>query len=289
MTTGEGSRDGSVRVVHFTDVHVQPERGAYEGLLRALASVGALAPKAEAILLGGDVVMNTVGVSRERADEQWDLWEQARRAYPEIPIFACVGNQDCWGWNRKASGCTGAEPLYGKAMAMCRLRLERLYYAADLGAWRLLVLDSVQPGGKHGFVARLDDDQRRWLEAELARDSERPTLVMSHVPIVPGPADFFSSDVRGPSDAGIWPLPGQHLHADAYELVELFRRYPNVKLCLAGHMHTRQRIEYAGLWFVDSPAVCGAWWRGDFLGGAPGYTVLDLRPDGTFEAEFRDY
>jgi Icc protein len=279
-------RSGSVRVVHFADVHVQPERNAPAQLAKALKKMQSLAP--HAVLLGGDVVMNTVGVGFERAMQQWNLWHQACAGL-DMPIYSCIGNQDCWGWNKKASGCSGSEPLFGKAMALHQLGLENSYYAVELGAWRLIVLDSVQQGGRHGYVAGLDSPQHAWLENELEHSGERPILVMSHVPIVAGPADLFSSHITEPNQAGAWPLPSQHLHRDSHGLIQLFRRYPQVKLCLAGHIHAAQRMEFAGISFIGSPAVSGEWWRGDFLGCPSGFTIVDLHPDGRFESAFCDY
>ena len=275
-----------MRVVHFADIHVQPERSAPELLKRALAKVRSLEPAA--LLLGGDVVMNSVGVSLERVQQQWDLWHEASREL-DLPTYACIGNQDCWGWNLKASGCTGKEPLFGKGMALKQLGLDQPYYAADLGSWRLVVLDSIHQGGRHGFISELDPPQRAWLQNELESSGQKPVLIMSHVPIIAGPADLFSSHIFEPVEAGYWPLTAQHLHRDSYELIQLLRQHPNVKLCVAGHIHVPQRMEFAGIAFIGSPPVCGEWWRGDLLGCKPGFTVIDLHPDGAFEAEFETY
>lgn len=279
------ARQDSFRVVHFTDVHIQPEREAFAGVSRALEAVHQLAPKVDAILLGGDVVMNSVSVGLDRVNEQWDLWDRAISQFPNTPVLPCIGNQDCWGWNLKSSRCTGNEPLFGKKMAMHRLGMERSFYSQRLGDWRLIALDDLTQGGKHGYVARLDPEQRAWLESELEADPATPTVVMGHVPIVIGPADFFSSDILGPEKTGDWHFPGQHVHVDSFDLVALFAKFPNVKLCLAGHTHCVQRIDYCGTSYVHSAAVSGEWWRGDYRGFAPGFTVIDLAPDGSFTTQ----
>lgn len=253
--------------------------------MAALRQVTSLTPSVDAILLGGDVVMNSVSADEARVDAQWELWRRARKEVELPTVFPCIGNQDIWGWNQKASGCRGDEPLFGKARALQELGLPRSYYATRLRSWRLIVLDSCQRGGSHGFLAELDGAQRDWLAEELDRDQTSPTVVMSHVPIVPGPAEFFASDVVKPDKQGNWALPTHLVHADAHDLTELFRRHSNVRLCLAGHTHIAQRIDYGGVTFVGSPPVCGAWWRGDFLHQPPAFHVIDLRPDGTFAVE----
>jgi len=277
-----------MRLVHLTDLHLQPERNAPARFRQALDKVRSLQPAPEAMLIGGDVVMNSVGVHLGRVQEQWAVWETERPGI-EIPIYSCLGNQDCWGWHEKYSGCDGTEPLFGKAMALLKLDLERPYYGVDLSTWRLLVLDSVQRGGRHGFYSELDEAQTEWFKQELEAAKGRPVLIMSHVPFVAGPADMFSSKLHAPNDQGVWPLPGHHLHRDSYEIVQLLRQYPNVKLCIAGHVHARQRIEYAGTWFIGSPPLCGEWWRGDYLGLPPGFSVLDLFEDGEFRLEFYEF
>jgi predicted MPP superfamily phosphohydrolase len=270
------------RVAHLADIHVR-EGEAYEGFVGALEAASALG--AEAILLGGDAVMNSVGADLTRVEAQWGEFHRACRQYPRLTLFPCLGNQDVWGWNQKASGCTGQEPLFGKAMFLRQMALPRTYYATRLRSWRLIVLDGIQRGGRHGFYAKLDAVQRKWLEAELAADRTSPTLVMSHVPLVAGPAEFFAANEFEPDAHGQWCLRDHLVHCDAYDLTSLFRQYDNVRLCLAGHTHGAQRIEYRGVTYVVSPPVSGAWWRGDFMGEPRGFSLVDLHGDGSFEIQ----
>ena len=266
-----------IRIAHLADVHVR-EGAAFEGAVHALRK----AEMADAILLGGDTVMNSVNADLARVEAQWAEWERARAGIT-VPVFPCLGNQDVWGWNQKASGCTGREPLFGKAMYLRQMGLARTYYATQLGGWRLIVLDSVQRGGPHGFMARLDGEQRAWLERELASDAATPTVVVSHVPIVPGPAEFFAADLLEPEPNGRWSLQPHLVHADSHDLTGLFARFPNVRLCLAGHTHAAQRVEFRGVTYAVSPPVSGAWWRGDYLGMPRGFGLVDLHADGSFD------
>lgn len=272
----------ALRVAHLTDVHVR-EGVASEGLTCALQI--AVEQGAKAILLGGDLVMNSVGVDLPRVEAQWKTFHHACAQFPQLQFLPCVGNQDIWGWNQKASGCTGKEPLFGKAMFLNQMGLPSTFYATRLGDWRVIALDSIQRGGRHGFFAELDVVQRSWLEAELASDTETPTLILTHVPIVPGPAEFFAADLNTPDDHGVWHLPHHVVHGDAHDLASLFARYKNVRLCLSGHTHMAQQISLWGTQYMVSPPLCGAWWRGDFQGESPGFSLVDLRPDGSFEAE----
>ncbi|MBN9503425.1 MAG: hypothetical protein BGO01_04250 [Armatimonadetes bacterium 55-13] len=271
-----------MRLVHLTDIHVQPERDAFEGLVRAFEVAFALDPTPEALLIGGDTVMNTVSADWDRASQLWELWNRARSQFPAIPTFACLGNQDVWGWNQKASGCTGSEPMFGKRLAMDRLGMSSSYGAYRLGPWRILVLDSIQRGGKHGFEPMLGAEQWAWLENELSADRLTPTLVLSHVSIVPGPIDLFAMNLMGPNEKNIWPLPRHQVHVDSYRLHRALSAAGNVRLCLTGHTHASQRIDLDGVTYFSGPSVSGAWWRGEFLGNPAGLTVVDLSDDGEF-------
>ncbi len=100
-----------LRVAHLTDVHVQPELRAPEGMAACLRHVQTSADKPDLILSGGDHVMDCVRQTRDRTQVQWDLWKRISSAENSIPIRSCIGNHDIWGWNKSKSGATGSEPL----------------------------------------------------------------------------------------------------------------------------------------------------------------------------------
>ncbi len=270
------------RIAHFADIHVR-EGAAFEGLCDSFSLARELG--AEAGLLGGDIVMNSVAADLPRVEAQWREFQNARERFPEFTLFPCLGNQDVWGWNQKTSGCTGDEPLFGKAMFLRQMAIPRTYYATRLRSWRLIVLDSIQRGGRHGFYADLGATQRAWLESELQSDLISPTIIMSHIPIVAGPAEFFASESLRPDSQGQWTLKNHLIHSDSFELTHLFSQFKNVKLALSGHTHMPQKVEFLGISYIVSPPVSGAWWRGDFLGQPRGFTLVDLWPDGSFHTQ----
>lgn len=276
------------RVVHFCDVHIQPERRAFEQTVAAVRSALALDPSPSAVLYGGDLVMNAVSSDEARAQEQFELWMKATEGFRDLPQYPCLGNSDHWGFSQSASGTTGHEPRYGKGWVLELYGLESPYYEARIGSWRLIVLDSIRRGGKQGYYAALDEQQMEWLLARLAEDTESPTVIMGHVPVVPSPASFYGMDVREPHAEWEWRLPAHQIHVDGFEISELLGRYDNVKLYLNGHTHCVDCVQYKGVSYLSAPAVCGAWWRGPFLGTPPAFTIVDLYPDGRFETSFEE-
>src|SRR5689334_1934514 len=75
-----------LRVAHLTDVHVQPELRAPEGMAACLRHLQDTADKPNLILSGGDHVMDCVRQPRERTKTQWDIWQRVSRAENSIPI-----------------------------------------------------------------------------------------------------------------------------------------------------------------------------------------------------------
>jgi Icc protein len=284
---GAGATAGSVRVAHLTDFHVQHERGGGRGMAQCLNHAQSLPRKPDLILNTGDCVMDVLHHDRARAQELWDLWTKALEDECSTPIQHCLGNHDIWGWGKERSKTTGNEPGWGKRWAMDVLGLDKAYHAFDCGAWRVIMLDSVQPAAQGVWETRLDEEQFAWLDSELGA-TRKPVLIASHVPIL-SPAVFLDRGrIGGTPEAPA--LAVRRCHIDVKRIGQLFAKHPNVKLCVSGHLHQIDRAEYRGVTYMTSPAVCGGWWAGNHMDVfGPAYAVLDLHPDGTFEVEYVDY
>lgn len=275
-----GVRTRALRIAHLTDIHVQPERDAPAGLAACLKHAQSLEDPADFILNGGDTIMDALGADRDRVRTQWRSWHAVIRNELRLPIEHCVGNHDVWG-----VGPTD-DPQYGKSWALDELGLERPYRSFDRAGWHFIVLDSTHPTQDGWYTAKLDEGQHEWLVADLAStDSAMPVIIVSHIPILT--VTSFMIDDRASS--GDWLVPGSWMHIDARRLVELFIRHPNVKLCVSGHMHMVDRLEYRGVHFLCNGAVSGAWWDGDYFGNRAGYALVDLYEDGSFESAYLQY
>jgi len=275
----------SVRFVHFTDVHVSSKRSAPKGLAKAIQHVQELNDKPEFILNGGDAIGDALEVGREEVELQWKLWKEAWKEQGTLPVRHCLGNHDIWGWDKAKSKTEGNEPGWGKQIALDHLGLERGYYRFDQGGWRFLVLDSMTYDEETAYRAELDAVQFDWLKGELqGTPKEMPIVVVSHIPILTVGTVGFTPELRK------YPQGTRMLsHRDALELLMLLRQFPNVKLCLSGHTHLTERVSFGGIDFVNSGAVCGLWWKGDFLHTDEGYNVVDLFEDGTYRTEYVSY
>jgi 3',5'-cyclic-AMP phosphodiesterase len=164
--------------------------------------------------------------------------------------------------------------------------LESRYYAFDHAGWRFIVLDSVRPAGE-GYTTGLDPEQRTWLEQELKKlNSAQPVVIVSHVPILSITALTFDKEHH---NGGEHHVPDGWMFADAVPLHYLLREYPNVKLCLSGHLHQLDRCEVDGVTYICGGAVCANWWKGNLQKVDEGYGLVDLYDDGSFDYAYQPY
>ena len=213
------------------------------------------------------------------------LEESARRDDCSLPIEACIGNHDVWGWNQPDSAAKGTEPLYGKK------------WATERSAWQIAIAASIGRAGISScstaplgptpdtYEARLDAEQFDWLANLAAVDAATPVLVLSHIPIISAAA-FFDGDNE---QNHVWTVPGRWMHLDARKIKDLFLKHPNVKVCLSGHLHLVDRVTYNGVNYLCNGAVCGGWWKGTYQECGEGYAVLDLFDDGSFDCQYVGY
>lgn len=271
-----------LRAAHITDVHISRDREAPQGVAALFKHMFSQKDwKPDVVLSTGDQVMAVDGkVTGAKAAEQIALWKEAVQACP-VPIRACLGNHDVW---------DGVDPTHdipaekkGFRLMTEVLGMPAPYYSFDQNGWHFVVLNSVCNWPKYAY---LSEEHFEWLKADLAKN-HRPTVVLSHVPILSVTSQVYGDECRTKDNNNL--IPGIWHHADCWAITEVFRKNPQVKLCLSGHMHTCDRCEYRGVWYICGGAASGAWWRGSEYGFPPCYGQLDLYADGTFTYEFVDY
>ncbi|NUM74777.1 metallophosphoesterase [candidate division KSB1 bacterium] len=273
-----------LRLAHLTDIHVQPELNAAAGMARALQHAQNLQDKPEIIFNGGDAIMDALGADKARTQTQWQLWQSVLQNECSLPIVHCIGNHDVWGWKAK-NPAISSEQLYGKQWAMQEFGLSSRYYGFDRAGWHFIVLDSTHflPGG---YIAKLDDEQFEWLQDDLNRTpGTTPICVLSHIPIM-----CFCAFFDGENEAsGDWKIPGAWMHIDARRIKDVFKQHSNIKLCLSGHIHLQDEVEYLGVKYLCNGAVSGNWWEGAYQEFPPAYVVVDLFDDGSSASEYIPY
>lgn len=175
----------------------------------------------------------------------------------EVPWHAFLGNHDHYGLH-------AGEEVDGYAL----LGQPRAPRSFDLGGWRLVLLDTVEPGDHHGVFP---EERLRWLENELAESAERaqPTLLLTHHQPVP------------PEHAGSYPNSIGIIPEHSTRIFDLLGRNPQVQGVLIGHTHRNRLRRYPAsgeIPFVEVNCVK------DYPGG---FAVYELYDDGTFRQEVR--
>jgi 3',5'-cyclic AMP phosphodiesterase CpdA len=191
------------------------------------------------------------------------------------------------------------DPDFGRQLGIEGLSLAKPYYSFDQAGWHFIMLESQQPGdGTNGsrapYIALLDDEQFDWLKTDIqAVPATTPVMVLSHIPIMSAAA-VWASRRKDEHDSRM--VANTIMHSDADKLINLFRHHPNVKVALSGHLHLLDRVDLDGVSYLCNGAVCGEWWKGYRVpvkgvtkGIAPGYAMLNLYNDGSFDCEYKGY
>lgn len=272
------------RFVHMTDIHIQPELNAAKGFAAALTAVEQLRPKPDFILTGGDLVFDVMETGPDRARELFKLYRSVIADNTGLPVRNTIGNHDVFGWSNK-EGVTPKSPGYGKELIKDLLELRETYQVFDHKGWKFFCLDNIQKCEATGYEGYLDIAQQSWFAAELAKtDPKTPIVTCEHIPLMTVTIFDHKNLNRGEG----WEVGNNLVCRDAPDRIALLNSR-NVRLCLSGHIHERDRVEYRGTTFINDGAVCANWWRGVYRGVPEGFGVIDVRADGTFDHSYHHY
>lgn len=272
-----GSAAPKFRFIHFTDLHIQPELGAEEGVRLAVKKILSLRPRPDFILTGGDHVMDVLNVTRERADLQFRLLAEALKPL-EMPVYSTIGNHDVYGWSDKSS-VTESDPAYGIRMFEDKFAKRDAYYAFDHKGWHIVILNSIQAKGKN-WIGGIDDAQMSWLANDLEKAGDKPIIVLTHIPALTIFPLYEGGTTAAPSPYTILP--------NGRELQALFQKH-KVKVVLQGHTHVVEECDYLGTKYITGGAVSGEWWKGPRLGVHPeGFLVVDVHGE-NLKTEYLPY
>ncbi|MBP6632270.1 MAG: phosphodiesterase [Kofleriaceae bacterium] len=215
-----------MRIAQLTDLHISDPTSVNETqlrtgphLARAVAHLCGPALRPDCVLLTGDLV------EHGRADEYARLRELL--APLPMPVFVVPGNHD----DRAAMAAAFADHAYLPQDGGF------LHYAVDdAGPVRLVGLDTVVPGKPSGELCA---ERLAWLDARLAEQPTRPTLVFMHHP---------------PFSTGIAAMDAMGL-AGADALAAVLRRHPQVERVACGHQHRPITRRFAGTVAMVAPAT----------------------------------
>ena len=253
-----------LRIAQLTDFHVQPEGIAPQGMTRALRHAQGQDDPPDIVVNTGDSIMDSLETDKARSLAQWETFNRILEAECKLPIVHAIGNHDVWGWDNPDQSIR-SDPLFGKAMALEQLGLSNRFYSFDQAGWHFIVLDSTHLPNRvseYPYIGMLDDEQFAWLVRDVeSTPRETPICILSHIPILAA-CEYFD----GPNEeGGNWLVPAAWMHIDARKFRQFFLQHANIRLCLSGHTHQIENLEYLGVRYMTNGAICGDWWNGTYL------------------------
>lgn len=205
-------------LVQLSDPHIGADWGVGDPAARLAAAVEAARPfEPGAVLVSGDLADHA-------ADAEYELLRELL-APLDAPLFVLAGNHDDRRALRRHFEVRGADG-------------GPVQYSAELGAFRLVALDSTRPGEDRG---ELDADRLAWLDAELAAAPDTPTLLAMHHP---------------PLTTGIPAMDEIGLPAtDRRALGDVLAHHPQVGRIVGGHMHRTIAADLGGRAVLAAPST----------------------------------
>jgi 3',5'-cyclic AMP phosphodiesterase CpdA len=182
-----------------------------------IEAVRALPNPVDAVVVSGDLT----------ADGGEEDSQLARRLLDrlEVPVHVLPGNHDLRASLRRAFELPGE----GDAP---------IDYSVEVGELRLVVLDSIVPGEDRGALGA---EQLRWLDEELGRESERPTLLaMHHPPLATGLPEWDEINLVASEREALAAVVGRH---------------PQLRGIVGGHLHRIAAGALAGCPVLSAPST----------------------------------
>ena len=258
----------------MTDIHVQPEKHAMEGFQMAIEKANTLKP--DFVITGGDLIMDALEQTEERADSLYDIYINMTKNFA-MPVYNTMGNHEMFGIV-ESSGVSPDHPLYGKKIF--EKKIGKNYYAFTHKSWQFYILNSVDTTADRNYYGRIDNEQMAWLKNDLQQvDKNTPICISVHIP-------FYSIQkqiLRGP----LTPNTKSGIITNGNEVLELFKDH-NLKLVLQGHLHFVEDLYAKGVHFITGGAVCADWWEGPRNGMEEGFLQIDVEGD-QFTWKYIDY
>jgi Icc protein len=246
----EFERMSAIRIIQFTDPHLFGDASAtlrgvntLETLERTLADASGPLAMCDAILVTGDLVQDDV-----------TGYAHFRRIFGRFgkPVLCIPGNHDSVPELRAA--------LQGRPF--------ELDGPADIGAWRIVLLDSVVPNQAGG---RISVEMLTKLDEELGMARQRHALVcLHHHPV--------AMNSRWLDNVGL---------ANANEFWSVIDSHPQVRAVAWGHVHQAFEGARRNVRLLATPSTCAQFQprSNDFVidDQPPAYRLLTLHSNGAID------
>ena len=270
------AEEDSFSFAFLTDIHLQQEKHAVEGFRLAIDTINKLNP--DFVITGGDLVMDVLDQTYERADSLFELYKEVSGEL-DMPVYNTVGNHEVYGWHRDEEGIE-SHPEFGKRMY--EKRIGERFYSFDHKNWHFIILDGIYRNEDGRYIGKIDQEQMGWLQGDLQKtDKQTPIVVSVHIPFITSRTQLSLGALAANSEGSVI--------TNSLDVMELLYDY-NLKLVLQGHLHFNEDLFIGDkVHFITAGAVSGLWWSNK-PGSLPeeGFQMIHVKGE-ELSSEYIDY
>lgn len=244
-----------LRIAQITDPHLFAESNecllgvrTTDSFLALMNQLQQLNPRPDLLLLTGDLSQDGSVASYKRL--------QTLLSPLSIPVYWLPGNHDCV----ETMTQTLNHSLFQPDKSFQR------------GGWQFILLNSQERDRVHG---RLSQESLQWLDRELNRSPNHPTLVSLHHPPFAVNSDWLDTSIL----------------QNTPEFLAVLDRHPQVKLVVFGHIHQEYEQIRHGITFLGTPSTCIQFEpeSANFALGhqEPGFRMINLYANGDWDSHVK--
>ena len=276
LLAGCTEKEKDFSFVFMTDIHVQWDRHAKEGLSAAVNKINEIHP--DFVITGGDLIMDALGQKLPRADSLYNLYLGVMKDL-KMPLYNTLGNHEVFGLY-ESSGISPDNPDFGKKLFLRKMNYDKTYSSFNHKGWHFILLDGIGFTKDRHYYGHIDSLQIEWLKKDLQGISKTTPIVISvHIPFF----SIYKQMTSGPTAA----FGSGEVITNALQVLDILKDY-NLKLILQGHLHEVEDIYYKGVHYITGGAGCGGWWKGSHNGHPEGFVVVDVK-DNDFRWHYQTY
>jgi 3',5'-cyclic AMP phosphodiesterase CpdA len=227
MTT-IASAPEAIRIVQVSDTHVSRKRAYFVDNWDVFVDEMRRDPP--------DLVVHSGDVSFDGAAEEDDLaFARAEKDRLAAPWLAIPGNHDI---GESPLAVRLQQPINAERMSRWQRHYGPSRWCRDVGAWRLIGIDTALLGSGHPEEAA----QHEFLERSLKDRAGRPAMLFQHLP----PFENDADDTRFTTAAVPFAPRGR--------LLETCVRH-GISVITCGHLHVYRQMQCRGIQIVWAPAT----------------------------------
>jgi len=247
------SQNTPLLVAQITDTHLFADPNQEQKGIVTAKSLQSIIERVEQLQPQPDVLLLTGDLSQDETPESYRYLQSVLNPL-SIPAYWTPGNHDDL-------------PLMEQILDREPIFPDKSF---QLGGWQFILLNSAIHGCVHG---ELSLPSLEWLEHQLQKTRNSPTLIALHHPPLPVNSAWMDS------------ISLQNRH----DLLAILDRHPQVQLVIFGHIHQEFSQQRQGIHYFGTPSTCIQFapnlqeFQLDSL--PPGFRLFMLYPDGTWKTK----